>query len=71
MSIPTPKQYLMVLDDVTMALLGRLCPTLRFLEVEGMPMKECDTHTLLVNPKHLPQETTHIPEAVVEETPIQ
>lgn len=60
-----PKQYLLVLDDVTMAIVGRLCPSIRFIEVEGMPMKDCTSHTLLVNPVAVAID----PLPIAEETP--
>lgn len=61
----TSKQYLLVLDDVTMVIIGRICPSLRFIEVEGMPMKDCTSHTLLVNPVAVAIE----PIPIAEETP--
>lgn len=49
-----PKQYLLMVDDVTMAILGRLTPTMRFLEVEGMNMEGNDKCMLLVSPTRKP-----------------
>jgi hypothetical protein len=53
---PKPKQYLLMVDEVTMTILGRILPTLLFVEVEGMNMKDNETHSLLVNPKAKPVE---------------
>lgn len=47
---PKPKQYLIMADEMHMALLGKLLPGLLFVQVEGMAMQGNDTHMLLVNP---------------------
>ena len=45
-----PKQYLLVVDELNMAMLGRLMPGLLFVQVEGLAMENNKTHMLLVNP---------------------
>ena len=47
---PKPKQYLMVCDEMNMALLARLCPGMLFVQVEGMAVKDNENYMLLVNP---------------------
>lgn len=47
---PKPKQYLMVLDEVNMVILSKVMPSLRFIQVEGMPLKENENYMVLVNP---------------------
>jgi hypothetical protein len=48
--IPKPKQYLVMVDEITMAILGKIMPGLLFVQVEGMAMQGNDNHMLLVNP---------------------
>lgn len=48
--IQIPKQYLLVLNDVHMALLSNLIPGISFIQIEGLPIQGNDTHQLLVNP---------------------
>lgn len=47
---PKPKQYLIMADELHMALFSKMMPGLLFVEVEGMGMQGNDTHKLLVNP---------------------
>jgi hypothetical protein len=47
---PKPKQFLIMADELHMAMLGKLLPGLLFVQVEGMAMQNNDTHMLLVNP---------------------
>lgn len=42
------KQYLVVLDEGTKALIGMLLPSIKFLEVEGMESEESLDHLVLV-----------------------
>lgn len=44
------KQYLVVLDEGTKALIGMLLPSIKFLEVEGMESEESLDHLVLVTP---------------------
>lgn len=53
---PKLKQYLLVVDDITMAFLGKIMPGIRYIEVEGMHVAGNDKHQFLVNPLQLPQE---------------
>lgn len=48
--IANPKQYLLMADEVTMPILGKLIPGLLYVQVEGMAMQGNDNHMLLVNP---------------------
>lgn len=45
-----PKQFLMVVDEVSMALLGRMVPGIKFLAVEGMDIPGNTNHRILVTP---------------------
>jgi len=47
---PVKKQYIMMVDELSMAFFGRVCPSIQFLEVVGMNMVDNDTHQLLANP---------------------
>lgn len=49
-----PKQFLLVADEFTMAVMSKIMPGMLFVEVQGMAMKDNDTHMLLVNPKAVP-----------------
>jgi len=44
------KQYLLVVDEIGMAMLGKLCPFFGFVPVEGMPLQGNGTHQALVTP---------------------
>ncbi len=52
-----PKQYLLVVDEISMAILGRIMPGLMFVQVEGIGMQNNPNHMLLVNPISVPTET--------------
>ncbi len=52
---PAPKQFIMVLDALAVAIIGRLCPGLKFLEVEGMVVETNPGHQFLVNPMAKPE----------------
>jgi hypothetical protein len=45
-----PKQYLIMADELHMAILGKIIPGILFVQVEGMAMKDNSDHMLLVNP---------------------
>ena len=45
-----PKQYLVMVDEMAMTFLGKLVPSMLFVQVEGMAMKDNSDHMLLVNP---------------------
>lgn len=52
-TVPTPakpKQYLLMADELHMALISKLLPGMLFVQVEGMGMQNNSTHMLLVNP---------------------
>ena len=50
-----------MVDEVTMAILGKLMPTLLFLPIEGMSLQGNTTHQMLVSP---------LPPAPVEYAPL-
>jgi hypothetical protein len=62
--MPKPKQYLLMADELHMALLAKLMPGLHFVLVEGMPLLDNPNYMLLANPKPqpnvIPQETSPI-----------
>ena len=64
---PKPKQYLLMVDEVTMAILAKIMPGLLFVQVEGLAMEGNDNHMLLVNPMVKPQIPTVPVEAVKPE----
>lgn len=61
-----PKQYLVMVDEMTMALLGKLLPTMLFVQVEGMAMQGNTEHMLLVNPIPKPPAPETVPVASVQ-----
>ena len=67
--VQKPKQYLIMADEVTMAVLGKLMPTLLFVQVEGMAMQGNDGYMLLVNPLNKPAPITLPVPAVSAEEP--
>lgn len=66
---PKPKQYLVMADELHMALLGKLLPGLLFVQVEGMAMQNNSTHMLLVNPVAAPALATQPIDGVKPEEP--
>lgn len=48
--VSKPKQYLLMADEITMTILGKIMPGLLFVQVEGMAMQGNDNYMLLVNP---------------------
>lgn len=66
--MPKPKQYLIMADELHMALFARLLPGLLFLQVEGMNVEKNDQHMLLVTPKPKPVEND-VTSSPVDETP--
>lgn len=60
-----PKQYLVMVDELSMAILGKLIPSMLFVQVEGMAMQGNDNHMLLVNPLNKPTPVTMPVEAAV------
>ena len=47
---PKPKQYLLMIDEINVAILSRLIPSIQFVQVEGIHMQNNDTHMALVSP---------------------
>lgn len=64
MTTVNPKQYLVMVSDVTMALINKICPGLGFLEVEGMNLKECEDKLVIVTPVPKPVEPAVVTEEV-------
>ncbi len=48
--VKKPKQYMPLLDEVSMACLRHLMPGMKFVDVEGMVMNENPGYQVLVNP---------------------
>lgn len=59
---PKSKQYLLMVDEISVALLSRICPSIQFVQVEGIKMQNNETHMALVTPMVL-----SAPQAVPEE----
>ncbi len=55
------KQYLVMVDDLNMALLGKIIPGLQYLPVEGMTLQGQDVYQMLVSPLPKPQEVALSP----------
>lgn len=68
--LPKPKQYLLMADEMTMAILGRIMPGMLFVQVEGLAMQGNSDHMLLVNPLNKPPVVTQAiePSPVNEQT---
>lgn len=64
---PKPKQYLLMADELHMAMLGKIIPGLLFVQVEGMGMQNNPNHMLLVNPVANPPVQTQVIEAAKAE----
>ena len=47
---PKPKQYLLMADELHMAMLGKLIPGLMYVQVQGMAIAGNSDHMMLVNP---------------------
>ncbi len=45
------KQYILIVDDTLIPVIGALFPSLRFVEVEGMTLEQNPAYNLLVNQK--------------------
>lgn len=55
-SIPKPKQYLLLIDEIGMAFLNKVMPNITYVEVSGMNMQGTDNFQFLVTPFHKPEE---------------
>lgn len=66
--IPKPKQYLLMANELHMAMLSKIVPGMLFVQVEGMSMQNNPNYMLLVNPIAQPEVTKPI-EAVNPEEP--
>jgi len=58
--VKKPKQYLPLLDEVGMACMRHLMPSMQFVEVEGMMMSDNNAYQVLVNPLPVPKEENQI-----------
>ncbi len=63
MSETLKRQYMLVLDDVDIAFMAKVMPSIKFVEIQGADLKDSTTHKLLVMP--LPPEPKE-PEIVSE-----
>jgi hypothetical protein len=45
-----PKQYLLMVDELNAALLGRVFPAIQMVQVEGINMQNNESHMALVTP---------------------
>lgn len=50
------KQYLLMIDEIGMAMLSRLSPAFAFVQVEGMPLNDQPNYQVLVSPLPKPVE---------------
>jgi len=48
--VVNPKQYLLMVNEVSMLMLSKMFNGLKFLEVEGMPIKENENVMVMVTP---------------------
>ncbi len=60
--------FLVMVDPTHLAMLSKIMPGLRYVQVEGMAMTDNATHQLLVNPLPL-KKTDAEPATAVEEKP--
>lgn len=44
------KKYMLVVDEIGMAIWSKLCPTFSFVPIEGMPLQGSDVYHVLVSP---------------------
>lgn len=66
--VQKPKQYLLMVDEMAMSMLGKLLPGMLFVQIEGMSMQGNDNHMLLVSPINKPVPVTQtVPGVSVEE----
>jgi hypothetical protein len=63
---PKLKQYLLVVDDVGMALMQRLSHGINFVEVQGMSMTDNPYHSFLVTPIAKPPVETPVTDDTLE-----
>ncbi len=63
--VKKPKQYMPLLDDVTMACMRHMMPGMKFVEIEGMIMTDNPGYQIIVNPVPVAEEVK--PESTEEE----
>ena len=51
---PQVKQYLMMVDELNVAIIGKICTGIQFVQVEGINIKGTDSHLALVTPMAKP-----------------
>jgi len=61
-----PKQFLMCVDELGMALISQLLPKVMFIEVEGMNIENNPGYQLLANPVKVEE----MPEMPIQDQPI-
>ena len=66
-----PKQYLLLVDDYGKGILGAIIPSLQYVEIEGMEIKEMTHKMVLVtpNPKEKSPEVEVLPKGDVMVSP--
>ena len=55
-SVPKPKQYLLMVDENAMTLLSKVIPGIQYCLVEGLTMTDNPNYQLLANPMPKPLE---------------
>jgi hypothetical protein len=68
---PKPKQYLILVDELHKAILGKLCPGLAYVEVTGMPITGNNDYQVLVSPVQAPEDHIADVNKMVEGTPTE
>ncbi len=49
-ALKPPKQYLLMVNEISMIMLSKMLNGIQFLEVEGMPIKENENVMVMVTP---------------------
>lgn len=66
-----PKQYLILVDELSKAILGKLCPGLAYVEVTGMPITGNNDYQVLVSPLQTPEDHIADVKKMVEDGPTE
>lgn len=62
-----PRQYVPLLDDVTIAMLSRLVPSMKFVQIEGMMVDGNTNHQFLVSPLNKMPDAPSVPKGTGED----
>lgn len=49
-AVAKPKQYLLMIDELSLVFLSKIIPSIQFCEVEGVSVDNNTSYQLLVNP---------------------